>query len=324
MAAYTIPAPLPLELNTGNLASNWNKFQQRYENFEIATGVNNKPDAKRVATLLSVIGQEAVDLYNSFEWDTAGDDKKFDPVIAKFKSFCTGRKNLNYERFLFGDRAQKAGESVEAFVTALRTQADECEFGEQKESMILTRLTLGIRDIKIKQKLMNTDNLTVEKALKLTRTYVATMQQVTTMSTQKSEHHDQVNTVKHRSKQRKQQQSPRKPRDQSASKPKRTCYFCGGNYPHSGECPAQGKTCHFCGTLNHLAKVCRKKQRQQTQSRPHDPHSLNANLSQTKRKTLMHFKLVTRSLNLRKSTAMRAVHTTSLKDPTTSQLSQQT
>ena len=132
MATYTIPAPLPLELNTGNLASNWNKFHQGYENFEIATGVNNKPDATRVATLLSVIGQEAVDLYNSFKWDTAGDDKKFDPVIAKFKGFCTGRKNLNYERFLFGDRAQKAGESVEAFVTALRTQADECEFGEQK------------------------------------------------------------------------------------------------------------------------------------------------------------------------------------------------
>ena len=148
MTTYTIPAPLPLKLKTRNLASNWNKFHQRYENFEIATGVNNKPDATRLATLLSVIGQEAVDHYNSFEWDIAGDDKKFDPVIAKFQGFCKGRKNLNYERFLFGNHAQKAGESVEAFVTALSTQADECEFGEQKESMILTGLTLGIRTSK--------------------------------------------------------------------------------------------------------------------------------------------------------------------------------
>ena len=134
--------------------------------------MNEKRGKTRVATLLSIIGQPAFDLYNTFEFDTPGDDKKFTPVIAKFKAFFVakfkaffaGRKNLNYERFKFGDRIQKEGESIESFITALCTQADECEFGEQKDSMILTRLTLEVRDSKVKQKLMNTDDLTVEKS----------------------------------------------------------------------------------------------------------------------------------------------------------------
>ena len=114
MAAYTIPSLQPLELSQGNLAYNWTKFYQAYENFEIATGVNEKPDKTRVATLLSIIGQPAFDLYNTFEFDTPGDDRKFTPVIAKFKAFCAGRKNLNYERFKFGDRIQKEGELIES------------------------------------------------------------------------------------------------------------------------------------------------------------------------------------------------------------------
>ena len=112
--------------------------------------MNEKLDKTRVATLLSIIGQPAFDLYNTFEFDTPGDDKKFAPVIGKFKAFCAGRKNLNFKHFKFGDSIQKEGESIESFITALRTQAYECEFGEQKDSMILTRLTLGVRDSKVK------------------------------------------------------------------------------------------------------------------------------------------------------------------------------
>ncbi len=41
------------------------------------------------------------------------------------------------------------------------------------------------------------------------------------------------------------------------------CIYCGGDYLHRGSCPAEGN----CGTLNHFARVCRKKgQRSQTSS----------------------------------------------------------
>lgn len=53
--------PLPTALETkGNLSKNWKLFKQIWSNFEIATDLNEKTDAKRVATLLSVIGKDAI------------------------------------------------------------------------------------------------------------------------------------------------------------------------------------------------------------------------------------------------------------------------
>lgn len=40
---------------------------------------------------------------------------------------------------------------------------------------------------------------------------------------------------------------------------KKTCRSCGGEYPHNGVCPAKGKTCNYCKTLNHFNKMCRKR-----------------------------------------------------------------
>ncbi|KAJ1140189.1 hypothetical protein NDU88_006547 [Pleurodeles waltl] len=45
----------------------------------------------------------------------------------------------------------------------------------------------------------------------------------------------------------------------------KTCYMCGGSYPHQGPCPAQGKKCLLCNKLKLLAKVCRSSTRQRQQ-----------------------------------------------------------
>ena len=40
----------------------------------------------------------------------------------------------------------------------------------------------------------------------------------------------------------------------------KTCFSCGGPYPHSSMCPAKGKNCTKCGRLDHFEKVCRNGQ----------------------------------------------------------------
>ena len=153
MAQYSIPAPSPLDLNDRNLYQSWTKFLQRFRNFEIATGVH-KYDTVRVATLLSVIGQPAVDTYNTFEWTTASDAQNYDKVVEKFATFCRGKKNTTYERYMCNCRVQHDGETVDGFVTSLKTLADTCEFGELKDSLIRDRIILGIRDTGLKQRLL--------------------------------------------------------------------------------------------------------------------------------------------------------------------------
>ena len=47
---------------------------------------------------------------------------------------------------------------------------------------------------------------------------------------------------------------------QAASSQKKKCGRCGYEYPHTGKCPADGKTCTVCKKANHFASVCRQGQ----------------------------------------------------------------
>ena len=46
-----------------------------------------------------MIGDEALDVYNAFTWDSEEDKVKMDKVLEIFEDFCEPRKNTIYERF---------------------------------------------------------------------------------------------------------------------------------------------------------------------------------------------------------------------------------
>ena len=50
-----------------------------------ATGSNKKPEATQLAMFLAVIGDEALKVYNVFEYSSAVENKKLTVVIYKFK-----------------------------------------------------------------------------------------------------------------------------------------------------------------------------------------------------------------------------------------------
>ena len=125
-----LPPPEHLNLSGGNISANWKKFKQKYTNYEIAT---------RVATLLTVIGNNAIDVFTTLTWD-AGDDKKIEQVLLKFEEHCEPKKNVSYERYKFFSRAQENGESIDQYITILRKLCETCEFGTLKNSLIKDRI----------------------------------------------------------------------------------------------------------------------------------------------------------------------------------------
>ena len=139
-----LPPPQSLELNSGNISTNWKKFKQRYLNYEIATGINEKNNATRVAAFLIVVGNEALDVYDTLIWDNEGDDKKIDKVLEKFEEYCEPKKNVSYERYVFFSRAQESNENIDQYVTTLKKLCETCEFGTLKNSLIKDRIVLGI------------------------------------------------------------------------------------------------------------------------------------------------------------------------------------
>jgi hypothetical protein len=72
--SLSLPPPDPLKILEGNTSIKWKKNKQKWTNYEIATGVAEKQNRTRVATFLTVNGEEAVDVYNTFPWAIAGDN----------------------------------------------------------------------------------------------------------------------------------------------------------------------------------------------------------------------------------------------------------
>ena len=57
-----------MDINAPNKREAWRSFRQFWDNYEVATGLDQKDDKVRVAVLLTVIGKESVRIYNTFEW----------------------------------------------------------------------------------------------------------------------------------------------------------------------------------------------------------------------------------------------------------------
>ena len=71
-------------------------------------------------TLLHVAGSEALEVYNTFQWDEDDDNTKLDKIMEKFERYCNPWKNLTFERHSFFSGNQLEGESIDAYVTDLR------------------------------------------------------------------------------------------------------------------------------------------------------------------------------------------------------------
>lgn len=58
-----VPPALSFE---GNVKENWKKWRQRFEVYLVATDLKSKSDERKIAVLLHVAGEEAMEKYETF------------------------------------------------------------------------------------------------------------------------------------------------------------------------------------------------------------------------------------------------------------------
>jgi len=236
-----IPLPIALDLKSSNISRSWKNFKQKWKNFELATEMIEASDQKRVATLLSIIGDDAIEIYNTFEWENSGDDEKIEIVMSKFENYFSPKKNIPYERYIFNSRKQKEDESIDEYVTQLRLLADNCEFGAIKDSLVRDRIICGSKNARLRENLLREPDLSLSRAIEMCRLTERAKEQHNEMLRNQFE---EINEIKSYQKNN---------RDNK-------CKYC--NYKHEKDikkCPARDKTCNNCGKRNHFASVCRYK-----------------------------------------------------------------
>ena len=166
MDQFRLPDTLSLE---GNLAENWRRWKQQFDIYLVASGKNDKSDEVKAATFLHLAGPEALELFNTFAFESPGDEKKLDKLEEKFEAYCIPRKNVTWERHVFNTRNQQPGETVDQYVTILRKKVKTCEFGTLTESLIKDRLVCGVISDKTRSRLLKQADLTLSKAMDICR-----------------------------------------------------------------------------------------------------------------------------------------------------------
>lgn len=68
---------------------------------------------------LSVIGEDAMEIFDGMDFTPETNRQVFSKVIKKFEEFCIGETNETYERFIFNRRSQEENKSIDQYVTVL-------------------------------------------------------------------------------------------------------------------------------------------------------------------------------------------------------------
>ena len=186
---FTLPPPLALELNDGNVVERWKRFYLAWSNYALATELNEKPEPVQVATLLTIIGEDARDVFSTFNWSKPDNKKKKEPMLQWFAKYCKPRKNILFERFRFNKRSQQAGETYDQYKTELRKLAEGSEFHTiTPEEILRDSLVFGIRDVKLQERLLRESQLTLKKTDEICLASESTADQLKEVSERDSVH----------------------------------------------------------------------------------------------------------------------------------------
>ena len=117
-------------------------------------------------------------IYNGF--DLNQEDKcTLDVIIAAFDRYAIGEINKTFERYLFNKREQQEGESIDQYVAELRILAQSCNFCNcLHDSLIRDRIVLGIKDSRARKRLLQRQQLTLQRCVDICKASEASNTQI--------------------------------------------------------------------------------------------------------------------------------------------------
>ena len=103
------PAPLNVE-DRAHRGENWRRFERDWKIYEQATKISIEAPEVRVAVLLNIIGRDALDMYDTFDWGDNPEHKdNIEKVLEQFRNRLVPESNETYERYKFSEADPDGG-----------------------------------------------------------------------------------------------------------------------------------------------------------------------------------------------------------------------
>ncbi len=244
----------PPNLKTANDREEWSMFKILYENYAIINRLSEQPPELQRAIFLSIAGPVGVKIYSSIKFESEEHKNDVKTILQKFDEKIIGHYNETYERYVFNQRSQTQGESIDEYVCALTTMAKRCSFCDcLEDNLIRDRIVIGIHDNETRKSLLQKASLTLEECINICKTMEAVTKQLKIISKVEPKEHN-INKIKLRYRCHNENNIySRRPNKMMK------CLFCSKEHVMAKySCPAWGRTCYRCGMRNHFkgATIC--------------------------------------------------------------------
>lgn len=229
--------------------TNWIEYKERLEFYFTANSITE--DAKKRAIFLSVSGSSLYSLIRSLCTPASPSTVEIADLLQKLDNYFIPKPSEILARFKFHKRDQKKSETISEFLAELRKLSENCNFGEQLNSMLRDRLVCGIFDADIQRKLLADSQLTLQSALDVALAGEAALRQADEIRGQTASVFKLKNDFVNKAQGKKGDTG-------GHPKNKNSCYRCG-SFHAFGECKFLNAVCNYCKKVGHIAKVCNLK-----------------------------------------------------------------
>ena len=239
------------ELNTDQTES----WLERLEETIAATEADDVSDRKKVAILLSSIGNTGYNLLKAWCGTEKPNTKRYDELKKLLMDHLCPKPPKTSERFKFYQIKQQTGETLSLYLARIREAATHCDFGDAYDEMISDKFVGGLSNAKTRNSLLNEDKLTTAQAFEKATAKEAAETSSTVLG------QNAVNKVSHT------RFSSNKPQSRPGSgKVTKKQYQKGKNTVICEKCTFKGHSaeqcrtkCLYCKKEGHIVANCRKK-----------------------------------------------------------------
>ena len=256
---HNAKAPGPLDISGDDRKVNWEIHKQMWEYYTIASRLENE-DARIIkAEFMNTLGPDTLRIVNGLGLRA---DAVLNDIIKELDNFCIGRTSEAVAHFLFSERNQKKGESVDTWIADLRVKQKLASFTHETmtpdQIALRNKIMCGVADKEAQEKMLNEGNPTLDRVIEIAKACEATKQYMKTMH--KMEHQEDIHKIKTKRDSRSQHLKKRKDQFKKKHSQKPTeqpqikkCLFCGAEHiMRKEDCPAYGKKCKACSGRNHF------------------------------------------------------------------------
>ncbi|XP_064462712.1 uncharacterized protein K02A2.6-like [Ornithodoros turicata] len=223
----------------------WGLYQIRLQACLDVSGIVSEVDRRN--TLIALLGAETFKVLHSLVQPQNITDVSFADLLKKLDEHFSPKRFKEFERAKLFSAHQEEHETPTAFLARLRSIIAFCGYEQETDPRacsLLTAFIVGLRDQRIRARLVQEVDLDVNKALRISESCLKAEQESRQLDRKLLASSALGNVAKVKT---------------SVDQQVERCFRCGNTNHSEATCRFSKERCRACNQLGHIARMCTKK-----------------------------------------------------------------